>query len=118
MNVTTLLIVKDLAEAQTFYVDVMGLSLVKVSGDRLDLDAGGHSIQIFKGDDVARPYSHSSDASATLVFCVASLDEKKLELESLGYKFIHSGENEDSKYAAFWGPSEIVHEISEAAKKP
>jgi hypothetical protein len=70
---------------------------------------------------LARPdgqYGHRSDASATLVFCVASLDEKKLELESLGYKFIHSGENEDSKYAAFWGPSEIVHEISEAAKKP
>lgn len=115
INVSTLLIVKDFVEAKRFYVDVMGLPLVKESEERLDLDAGGHEIHIFEGEDNAKPYSHSSDASSTLVFWVEDVAAKRLELEKLGYKFIHSNENDNSKYAAFWGPSGIVHEISEAA---
>ncbi len=115
MNVTTLLIVKDLEEAKRFYVDVMGLSLVKDTGERLDLDANGHAIHIFEGESEAKPYNHSSDASSTLVFCVQNLATKRKEIEGLGYEFIHSNENEYSKYAAFWGPSGIVHEISEPA---
>ena len=92
----------------------MGLSIIKESKERLDLEADGHEIHIFEGEDNAKPYSHSTDASSTLIFWVEDLAAKKSELESLGYKFIHSNENDFSRYAAFWGPSGIVHEISEA----
>jgi len=94
-------------------VEVMGLTLIKACADRLDLEADGHQIHIFEGEGKAKPYRHSSDASSTLVFLVANLATKKLELEALGYKFIHAGENAYSKYWAFRGPSGIVHEISE-----
>jgi len=113
MKISTLLIVKNLEEAKQFYVEVMGLTVVKVCSDRLELEVDGHQIHIFEGESKARPYRHSSDASSTLVFWVASLEAKKLELEALGYKFIHTNENAYSKYGAFWGPSGIVHEISE-----
>ena len=116
MKVSTLLIVKDLEQAKQFYVEVMGLSIIKESDERLDLGADGHEIHIFEGDDNAKPYSHSTDASSTLVFWVKDLAAKKAELESFGYKFIHSNKNDYSRYAAFRGPSGIVHEISEAAK--
>jgi catechol-2,3-dioxygenase len=116
MKATTLLIVKDLEEAKQFYVQVMGLSIVKESEERLDLEADGHEIHIFEGEDNAKPYSHSSDASTTLVFWFEDLAAKISELESLGYRFIHSNENDYSKYAAFWGPSGIVHEIAEAVR--
>jgi len=114
MKISTLLIVKNLKEAKQFYVEVMGLTLIKICGNRLDLEADGHQIHIFEGEGNARPYRHSSDASSTLVFGVANLETKKLELEALGYKFIHTSENEFSRYGAFWGPSGIVHEISES----
>ena len=114
MKVSTLLIVSSLKEAKDFYVEVMGLSIVHESDERLDLESDGHDIHIFEGEGVAKPYAHSSDASSTLVFWVDDLALKKNELETLGVKFIHSGENEFSRYAAFWGPSGIVHEIAES----
>jgi extradiol dioxygenase family protein len=114
MKLSTLLIVADLVEARKFYVDVMGLSIVHESEERLHLKADGHEIHIFEGENNAKPYSHSADASSTLVFWVEDLALKMSELESLGIKFIHSNENQYSKYAAFWGPSGIVHELSEA----
>jgi len=114
MKISTLLIVKNLKEAKQFYVKVMGLTLIKACSDRLELEADGHQIYIFEGESEAKPYRHSSDASSTLVFWVANLETKKLELEALGYKFIHTNENAYSKYGAFWGPSGIVHEISES----
>ena len=113
MNVSTLIIVKDLNEAKEFYSGVMGLSLIGETDTRLDIEANGHAIHVFAGEDEARPYKHSSDASSSLVFWVEDLQSKRKELEELGYKFIHSNENEFSKYAAFWVPSGIVHEIAE-----
>ena len=115
MNVSTLLIVKSLQEARQFYVNIIGLTLIKEHSDRLDLDAGGHEIHIFEGEANAKSYRHSSDASSTLVFWVEDVTAKRLELENLGFEFIHSNENNYSKYAAFMGPSGIVHEISESA---
>ena len=115
MKVSTLIIVEDLNEAKAFYCDVMGLDIVKESDDRLDLAAGGHQIHVFEGEAKAKLYSHSSDASSTLVFWVEDVEAKRTELEKLGYVFIHSNANDFSKYAAFWGPSGIVHEISESA---
>lgn len=115
MKVSTLVIVENLAEAREFYSDVMGLSILRESEERLDFDAAGHEIHIFEGEAKAKHYDHSSDASSTLVFWVENVEAKRAELENLGYKFIHSNENDFSKYAAFWGPSGIVHEIAEAA---
>lgn len=68
MKVSTLLIVKDLKQARKFYVQLMGLSVVAESNERLDLAADGHEIHVFEGDELAKPYSHSSDAGTTLVF--------------------------------------------------
>ena len=113
MKTSTLLIVADLDEARRFYVDIMGLGLVEASAERLDIASEGHDIHIFEGEGDAKPYAHSADASTTLVFWVEDVDSKKEELQNLGYQFIHSNENDFSKYAAFYGPSDIVHEIAE-----
>ncbi|MEQ8312516.1 MAG: VOC family protein [Gammaproteobacteria bacterium] len=118
MKVSTLIVVADLQEAKHFYVNLMGLAIIGESGSRLDLDASGHEIHVFESEGEARPYSHSSDASSNLVFWVEDVSAKQSELEKLGYKFIHSNENEFSKYAAFFGPSGIVHEISESKGNP
>lgn len=115
MKVSTLLIVSDLCEAKQFYVGVLGLKVIDEKSDRIDLDANGHEIHIFKGINNATSYNHSVDASSTLVFWVNDLNSKIKELESHGYKIIHRNENDFSKYAAFWGPSGIVHEIAESS---
>ena len=113
MKVSTLLIVTDLREAKQFYAGVMGLIPTFESDERLDLDAGGHEIHVFEGEKEAQPYQHSAEASSTLVFYIDDLEEKISELEANGYQFIHRGENSFARYAAFYGPSGIVHEISE-----
>ncbi|GIU04876.1 hypothetical protein TUM4261_05920 [Shewanella sp. c952] len=114
-NPATLLIVENLQQSKTFYLDILGLELISETDSCLKLLAGNHSVLMFQGTLPASQYEHGYNASSTLVFSVKNLDEKITELKCHDVEFIHQTPNANDwgRYAAFKDPSGIVHEIFE-----
>jgi len=105
---------RDLARAVTFYTDVVGLPLVRRSGDEwAELDAGTIRLALH-GTDVADP-----PGSGTVVLRVPDLDGARWTLEQRGAVFDeHVGEVEGyARFAMFRDPDgnpvQIIEYIGE-----
>ncbi|MCL1051508.1 VOC family protein [Shewanella abyssi] len=114
-NPSSLLIVQNLQQSKSFYLDILGLTLVSETDNCLKLLAGNHAVLMFQGTLPALEYQHGYNANSTLVFSVDNLDDKIVELKSHAVEFIHQSPNQNDwgRYAAFKDPSGIVHELFE-----
>lgn len=116
MNVAyAMLVVHDLALAKRFYTDVLGLTIVHETEDSVRFRGGSLEFVAFECERRAAPSDHGVDSSSVIVFAVDDIDAAMAEMKSLGVRFIHEtpGSNELGRYAAFYDPSGIVHEILE-----
>jgi predicted enzyme related to lactoylglutathione lyase len=105
----------SLAEAKSFYGDVLGLSLARESEDMLLFRQPDFELAIFRCQQATVPDRHSMVAGSSFVFAVTSVERTMQELRAQGVRFLHAepAEGPLGRYAAFVDPFGNVHEISE-----
>jgi catechol 2,3-dioxygenase-like lactoylglutathione lyase family enzyme len=107
----------DLAEAERFYGDVLGLKLKDKAASQLIFDVDGTEFHVFRCDHAAPEHTHASSAATICVFEVPSLDLAMSRMKEDGVLFIHQTPAMNAhcgfRYAAFRGPGGNVHEIME-----
>ena len=107
----------DLAEADRFYRDVLGLPLIDRTSNQLVFDLNGTEFRVFQCAEPAAENRHASSAATACVFEVESLDAAMSRMRDKGVVFIHHTPAQDAyggfRYAAFRAPGGNVHEIME-----
>ncbi|HEY2048407.1 MAG TPA: VOC family protein [Caulobacteraceae bacterium] len=107
----------DLAEAETFYRDILGLVLIGKGADYLVFELDGREFRVFQCAQAADARKHAASAATICVFEVASIEAEMSRMRTLGVTFIHQtpAQNIDGgfRYAAFRAPGGNVHEIME-----
>jgi glyoxylase I family protein len=107
----------DLAEAERFYRDVLGLALTDKASRQLVFDLAGNEFRVFRCADAAAEHNHASSAATICVFEVPSIDAAMGQMRDKGVVFIHETPAQDAyggfRYAAFHAPGGNIHEIME-----
>ena len=107
----------DLAEAERFYRDVLGLVLVDKTTNQLGFDLVGTEFRVFRCAEAAAERRHAASAATVCVFEVPSIDAAMGRMRDNGVVFIHETPAQDAhggfRYAAFRAPGGNVHEIME-----
>jgi len=111
----------DLAEADRFYRDVLGLVLIDRTPNQLVFDLAGTEFHVFQCAEAAAEHRHASSAATICVFEVASIDAAMSSMKDKGVVFIHHTPAQDARggfrYAAFGAPGGNIHEIIERCPK-
>jgi catechol 2,3-dioxygenase-like lactoylglutathione lyase family enzyme len=110
-----MIFVSDLAEAKSFYCDVLGFPLESENENHLKFAHEGCEFLAFKCEKNVSVKDYGNVARSVFVFEVASIDEALHDLRGKGVRFLHAeaAENDFSRYAAFLDPFGNVHEIFE-----
>lgn len=110
-----MIFVSDIAEAKRFYGDILGFPVKSELENRLEFVHEGVDFIAFKCEKDAVIEDYSNIARSVFVFEVDSIEKEILDLRAKGVKFLHDapGENDFSRYAAFFDPFGNVHEIFE-----
>jgi catechol 2,3-dioxygenase-like lactoylglutathione lyase family enzyme len=107
----------DLAEAERFYSDVLGLGLIDRAPNQLIFDVDGTEFHVFRCDHAAPEHTHGSSAATICVFEVPSVDLAMRRMKADGVVFLHQTPAVNAhcgfRYAAFRAPGGNVHEIME-----
>ena len=107
----------DLAVAERFYGEALGLDLKRKGEGQLVFDAGGTELHVFACAEAAPEHRHAASAATVCVFEVASIDAEMRRMQALGVIFLHETPAHNPlanlRYAAFQAPGGNVHEIME-----
>lgn len=113
----TMVLTPDLAEAERFYSDVLGLWLTDRTPSQLAFDLGGTTLQVFACAEAAPAQAHGASAATVCVFEVPDIDAAMVALRAKGVVFLHATPAENAqgryRYAAFQAPGGNVHELME-----
>jgi catechol 2,3-dioxygenase-like lactoylglutathione lyase family enzyme len=111
----------DLAEAEPFYRDVLGLVLTDRTSRQLVFDLAGTALRVVQCAEPAEAHRHAASASTICVFEAPSIDAEMSRMRALGVTFIHDAPSQDEsgfRYAAFRAPGGNVHELMEWRAEP
>ena len=107
----------DLAVAERFYRDAIGLILIDRASSHLVFDLDGTEFRVFQCAEPAAEHRHASSAATICIFEVPSIEAAMSRMRDNGVVFIHQAPAEDAyggfRYAAFHAPGGNVHEIME-----
>ena len=107
----------DLAEADRFYRDVLGLILIDRTSTQLVFDLDGTEFRIFQCAEATAEQRHAASAATVCIFEVPPIDAAMSRMRDKGVMFIHEMPAQDAhggfRYAAFYAPGGNVHEIME-----
>ncbi|MES3027033.1 MAG: VOC family protein [Pseudomonadota bacterium] len=107
----------DLAEAERFYGEVLGLRLADRAPNQLIFDLSGTEFHVFGCVQPAPAHAHAASATTICVFEVPSIDAAMRRMREQGVIFLHDTPAENApagfRYAAFNAPGGNVHEIME-----
>lgn len=108
----------DLAEAEAFYRDTLGLALRHSTPRQLVFDLSGVDLHVIRCEAPApESHRHAATAATVCVFEVPSLAAEMRRLRALGVAFLHrtaaTNPLTGELYAAFRAPGGNVHELSE-----
>jgi catechol 2,3-dioxygenase-like lactoylglutathione lyase family enzyme len=111
----------DLAEAERFYRDALGLALIDKTPNQLVYALAGTELRVFRCAKPAEAHEHAASAATICIFEVASIDAEMRRMRNLGVVFIHEAPARSPdgafRYAAFHAPGGNVHEIMERAAR-
>ena len=116
MQLATLMVLTpDLDDAQRFYRDILGFSVISRDDDMLVLDHGGIAFHVFRCEQTAPDRLHGQVAGTIAVFGVSSIEEAMARLRAQGVIFLHEmpATTRFGRYAAFKAPGGNVHELFE-----
>jgi glyoxylase I family protein len=112
----------DLAEAERFYGDALGLALIEKTSNQLVYELAGAEFRVFRCAEAAQARRHAASAATICIFEVASIDAEMSRMRERGVAFIHErpAQSPDGgfRYAAFHAPGGNVHEIMERRAAP
>lgn len=110
-----MVLVQDLSSAKEFYCTLSGFSVVEESDEKIVFSYGPSMIVAFECERPSETGVHGSNASSTTVLTVDDIDVEMDTLRHSLVSFIHKAPASNSlgRYAAFYGPSGIVHELLE-----
>ena len=114
MNVAfAMLLVHDLAAAESFYTDILGFTVVQKSEGSVHFKCGSLEFVAFPCERPAVRSEHAVDSCSAFVFAVDDIEASMADMKTRGVRFIHEtpGVKQLGRYAAFYDPSGIVHEI-------
>lgn len=108
-----MLFVDDLAAAKRFYTEILDFSIAQEFEDRILLKYGSTEVIAFECDMPALQGKHGTESSCTMVLTVDDIKAKMQDMKALGVRFVHQTpvSSELGRYAAFYDPSGIVHEL-------
>jgi catechol 2,3-dioxygenase-like lactoylglutathione lyase family enzyme len=112
-----MVLTSDLAEAERFYREVLGLTLTGRTPNQLVFDLAGTEFRVFQCEEPAQARVHAASSATVCIFEVADLDVEMRRMRDLGAAFIHQtpaqGPDGAFRYAAFHAPGGNVHELME-----
>ena len=107
----------DLAEAERFYREALGLVLIDKTPHQLVYELAGAELRIIRCAEPAEIRKHAASAATICIFEVASIDAEMTRMRERGVVFVHKtpAQSPDGsfRYAAFQAPGGNVHEIME-----